>query len=172
MKLSTSERFLCKSRIFQRIHSLRASIIAVSIIATSATADSASEADIAGTYEGIGPYHSSEMIISKEQGHLRVFLKGGARDNSEAAAADCEAVVKGELVNGVLRGQLIPFEGEVTSLDTRDIQRINSQVLIFFDKNTAIVKGEFAYCGLQNALSGKYKKPPSVYGVSRAASRP
>jgi hypothetical protein len=133
-------------------------ILVAAVMVIAAATCSASEPDVTGNYEGIGAYSSSQMIISRVQGRIRVALMGGARDGSEPAAADCEAVAEGELVNGILRGQLIPFEGEVTSLDLKDIQRMDARVVVSFEKGMATVEGKFAHCGLQNALNGKYRK--------------
>lgn len=140
-----------------RVSSWSSIVVAVWLV-ISAAACSASETDVTGTYEGVGAYRSSQMIISKVQGRTRVTLRGGARAGSEPTAADCEAVAEGELVNGVLRGQLIPFDGEITSLDAKDIQRMDARVLVLFEKGMATVEGKFAHCGLQNALIGKYRR--------------
>jgi hypothetical protein len=125
---------------------------------TAAVACSASGQDVAGRYEG-AEGHSASMVISKNQGRVRIVLQGGSRTTgSESVAADCEAVAEGEMINGGIRARLIPFEGEVTSLDAADIERMDSKVYVSIDKSVATVEGSFAHCGLQNALNGKYRK--------------
>lgn len=116
------------------------------------------QSDLTGSYSAIGD-HSGSMTITKKQGRLRIELKGGTSGKDSAAvAADCEAIAEGELHGNVIRAKLVPFEGEVTSLNTRDIERMDSRVLVFFDRDIAAVEGAFAHCGLQNALNGQYKK--------------
>ena len=122
-----------------------------------ATACPASEHEFMGVYEGVGAYRSSQMVVSRVQGHIRVLLQGGAPD-SGPAVADCEAVVEGVVVDGVLRGELIPFDGEITSLNTKDILQMDTRVLISFGNGIATVKGKFEHCGIYNALSGNYRK--------------
>jgi hypothetical protein len=99
------------------------------------------------------------MSILKKDDRLRVELKGGGLVNTGASApGDCEAVAEGKLVGNVIRAKLVPFEGEVTSLDANDIARMNATVTVSFEKGVADVQGTFAHCGLKNALNGKYKK--------------
>jgi len=116
------------------------------------------EADVAGTYDGIAG-HRALMVISKVQSRFHVVFDGGAQTGGGAAvSADCEAVAEGEWVNGTVRAKMIPFKGKDYSLDADAIKRMDPEVLISFKKGVAEVEGSFDHCGLGNALYGKYKK--------------
>ena len=99
------------------------------------------------------------MTISRKRDLVHIELKGGGNSRDLASmAGDCEAVAEGQLVGNVIRAKLVPFDGEVSSLDAKDIEQIDPAVLLKFGKNIVTVQGSFAHCGLRNALNGNYKK--------------
>lgn len=135
---------------------VRAAMVTALLVA--ATACAASSTEVSGSYVSVGS-HRSTMIIARKQDLVRIELKGGGNPKDLASmAGDCEAVAEGQLSGGVIRAKLVPFEGEVTSLDAKDIEQIDPVVLVSFEKGIATVQGSFAHCGLRNALNGRYKK--------------
>ena len=131
--------------------------ITLGLVANASVAQG-SGSEIVGAYDGIAG-HRSSMVISEIRSRLHITLSGGALSaDTDSVAADCEAVAEGELIDGVLRATLIPFEGGGTSLDAKDIEKMDSRIIISFKGDIATVKGVFAHCGLRNALYGQYKK--------------
>ena len=123
---------------------------------------------VVGIYDAVG-MHRGTLEVSLAGSRMRVELRGGASTSASAPiAGDCEAVAEGMFEAGVLKAHLIPFEGEVMSLDSSELARMRTDVIVRFSGGVADVEGSFSHCGLGSALHGKYKKT----SAKKPAERP
>ena len=123
--------------------------------------------NVLGEYHSVGD-HQSTMIISQANEKIQIYLRGGgSKKDVSSVAGDCEVMAKGRLLNNRVEARLVPFEGEVSSLDTEDIEQMNSLIRVSFKEKFAIVEGSFAHCGVGNVLVGRYSAHESVELVRR-----
>jgi hypothetical protein len=141
-------------------HAIRTKYLFVILGLYSFPACHAADKDVFGAYVDVA-YANTTMNIEEVGGRIHVSLSGGAPRNLGAATPGiCIAEAEGKLEGSAIRGKLIPFTSELTTVTADGIAQADPNFTIMFDKGRAKVEipGAAQHCGLQSDLSGTFQK--------------
>lgn len=127
-------------------------------VATAPTLAPAAVASPAGRYEATGPIGATLDLSGPVDGQWQVGLRGGARPDGAATAADCELQARGPLKHGRIDAAVVPFEGVLMSVTAADLARAPARVRVTLDGQRALVEAETGLCAMGAEFDGEYRR--------------
>ena len=149
-------RSTCRAGVRRRLGGLAP--IALGLLACA----TAPAADVSGRYRHEEPIAAS-LEVRKDGEQYVVRLEGGGSSAAGAAtAADCIIEARGVLDGNVLNARFGPVETDTFSYGAAQAASEGRSVEIAFEPAAALVReaDTFGYCGLDAALTGRYRKQP------------
>ncbi|OJT95358.1 MAG: hypothetical protein BGN82_02180, partial [Alphaproteobacteria bacterium 65-7] len=114
-----------------------------------------------GSYHRTSPA-SANMTIAKRDRRWRISIDGAGPPAGGNTAADCTLVAEGQLVNGEINADLVPFETDTAEITAEDLKENPGKIIVKVSPSNVTVLHATVepHCGMGSDLTGLFRLIP------------